>query len=78
MIEPKWFGPGSRPETEKVSIEPFRISVDDKVLVDLKARLKLDLERLSTQHPVSCKILSRESSCYVFNLLLYLNIFSLF
>lgn len=36
-----------------MSISPFTINVDDKVLEDLKARLKLDLARLESSHPVT-------------------------
>ena len=39
-----WFGKGARSK-EDTSIRPFKISVDEKALSDLKTRLKLDLER---------------------------------
>ena len=50
-IETKWFGSGERPTTsEDASVRPFKISVGDDVINDLKSRLKLDLARLKTQH----------------------------
>ena len=43
-VETKWFGKDARTK-EDTSVRPFKISVDEKDLSDLKTRLKLDLER---------------------------------
>ena len=43
-VETKWFGKGAR-TNEDTSVRPFKISVAEKDLSDLRTRLKLDLER---------------------------------
>lgn len=50
VVEQKWFGPGQSRAEDK-SIKTFSINVPDKILTDLKTRIKLDTARLKTSHP---------------------------
>ncbi|CAB3226255.1 unnamed protein product [Arctia plantaginis] len=36
----EWWGPGSRPEKQDITVKPFKIKFDDEVIADLKTRLK--------------------------------------
>lgn len=48
VIPKTWFGKMSESkQNDDVSIKPFRISVKDSELIDLKKRIELDLQRLS-------------------------------
>ena len=53
--EEKWFGPGVRPKKMDDSIRPFKISVPEGKIKDLKARLKRDLEENRLANPPIAK-----------------------